>query len=135
MHRLFEVDGVEDFDAVAFLQKGVAYVQNGRALGEDVVKTFRGNIFRIFASKIGGFNIIQHQTLHFVLQSVFCGLAEVNTYYIGGVLNLYAKSACGGCLRCGQSMHSSFNQKQHLLFKSVGAFIVFVLCNPNVSHL
>ena len=28
MHRLFEVDGVEDFDAVAFLQKGVADLQN-----------------------------------------------------------------------------------------------------------
>ena len=28
MHRLFKVDGVEDFDAVSFLQKGVAYLQN-----------------------------------------------------------------------------------------------------------
>ena len=28
MHRLFEVDGVEDFDAVALLQKGVADFQN-----------------------------------------------------------------------------------------------------------
>ena len=98
MHRLFEVDGVEDFDAVAFLQKGVADLQNRGALGEDVVKIFRGNIFRFFASKIGGFNIIQHQTLHFVLQSVFCGLAEVNTYYIGGVLNLQVESTCGGRL-------------------------------------
>ena len=28
MHRLFEVDGVENFDAVALLQKGVADLQN-----------------------------------------------------------------------------------------------------------
>ena len=28
MHRLFEVDGVEDLDPVAFLQKGVADLQN-----------------------------------------------------------------------------------------------------------
>ena len=33
MHRLFEVDGVEDFDAVAFLQKGVADLQNRGAFG------------------------------------------------------------------------------------------------------
>ncbi len=106
MHRLFEVDGVEDFDAVAFLQKGVADLQNRGAFGEDVVKIFRGNIFRIFASKIGGFNIIQHQTLHFVLQSVFCGPAEVTPYHIGGVFNLHAESACVGvpvCLGCSMS--------------------------------
>ena len=52
MHQLFEVDGIEDFDAVAFLQKGVADFQNRGALGEDFVKIFRGNIFRIFASKL-----------------------------------------------------------------------------------
>ena len=65
MHRLAEVDGVEDLDAVAFLDKSVSDFKNRSSLGEDVVKIFRGNIFRIFASKIGGFNIIQHQTLHF----------------------------------------------------------------------
>ncbi len=48
-------------------------------LGEDVAEIFKGNIFRIFASKIGGFNIIRHQTLHFILQRVFCGPAEMNT--------------------------------------------------------
>ena len=102
MHRLFEVDGVEDLDPVAFLYKRIADLQNRGAFGEDFVKIFKGNIFRIFTSKIGGFNIIQHQTLHFVLQSVFCGLAEVNAYHIGGVFNLQAESACGGCLRgCG----------------------------------
>ena len=38
MHRLFEVDGVEDFDAVAFLQKGVAHLQNRGAfrVGENI---------------------------------------------------------------------------------------------------
>ena len=38
MHRLFEVDGVEDFDAVAFLQKGVADLQNRGAfrVGENI---------------------------------------------------------------------------------------------------
>ena len=98
------VDGVEDLDAVAFLDKSVSDFKDSGALGEDVVKIFRGNIFRIFASKIGGFNIIQHQTLHFVLQSVFCGPAEVNTYHIGGILNLHAERTCGGRLRCGQSL-------------------------------
>ena len=38
MHRLFEVDGVENFDAVAFLQKGVADLQNRGTFGvcEDI---------------------------------------------------------------------------------------------------
>ena len=134
MHRLAKVDGVEDLDAITFLHKRIADLKNRSSFGEDVVKIFRGNIFRIFASKIGGFNIIQHQTLHFVLQSVFYGLAEVNSYHIGGVLDLHTESACRGRLRCGQGLHSSFNQKQHLLFKNVGAFIVFVLCNPNVPY-
>ena len=98
MHGLAEVDGVENLDAVRFinhlplgvpqrlsmlvplgcvaLEQIAAFHQDG-ALGEDVVKIFKGNIFQIFTSEIGVFNIIQHQTLHFVLQSVFCGLATV----------------------------------------------------------
>ena len=81
MHRLFEVDGVEDFDAVAFLQKGVADLQNRGTFGEDVVKIFRGNIFRIFASKIGGFNIIQHQTLHFgIYKTISMGLISFSKW-------------------------------------------------------
>lgn len=104
MHRLAEVDGVEDLDAVAFLHKRIADLKNRSSLGEDFVKIFKGNIFRIFVSKIGGFNVIHDQMLHLVLQSVFCGLAEMNTYYIGGVLNLHAEGTCGACLRWCHSL-------------------------------
>ena len=44
-----------------------------------------------------------------ILQSVFCGPAEVNTYYIGGVLNLHAESACGSRLQCSQSLCCLFH--------------------------
>ena len=51
-HGLFEVDEVQAFNAVSLaIQQGAHLVQDG-ALGEDFVKIFRGNIFRIFASKL-----------------------------------------------------------------------------------
>src|SRR5699024_8237707 len=55
MHRLFEVDGIEDFDAVAFLQKGVADVQNRSALRECFVKINKGKISPNFYQKFDDF--------------------------------------------------------------------------------
>lgn len=52
MHRLFEVDGIENLDVVVVLQKGIATFDDDTALRECFVKINKGNISPNFASKI-----------------------------------------------------------------------------------
>ena len=52
MHRLSEIDGVKDPDAVSILQKGLAAVDYDIAFRECFVKINKGNISPSFASKI-----------------------------------------------------------------------------------
>ncbi len=63
----------------------------------EILSRYSKEISSIFASKIGGFNIILYQTLHFVLQSVFA-------VWLKSVV--FSKSACVGvpvCLGCSMS--------------------------------
>ena len=52
VHRLLKVDGVENLDVVAVLQKGVATLNHDAAFRECFVKINKGNISPSFASKI-----------------------------------------------------------------------------------
>ena len=52
MHRLLKVDGVENLDVVAMLQKGIAALNHNTSLRECFVKINKGNISPSFASKI-----------------------------------------------------------------------------------
>jgi len=52
MHRLSEIDSIENPDTVSVLQKGLAAVDYDIAFRECFVKINKGNISPNFASKI-----------------------------------------------------------------------------------
>src|SRR5699024_6098396 len=86
-HRLFEVDGVENFDAVAFLQKGVADLQNRGAFWVGK------NIGTVHLQEIGG--------------NPEAGLAAAGTAYdqdvfMPGSLGVFGTAGHGETLGLGQ---------------------------------
>ena len=69
----------------------------------SVLSRYKQGILQLFLqSEICWFYLVFYQPLHFILQSVTAGFAEMNAYYIGGVSNPHAKCPCraGVCSVC-----------------------------------
>ena len=100
VHRLFEVDGVENLDVVVMLQQGISALNDDTALRDCSVKTEERKVTTNLQLKIRRFHIITHQSLHLVLQSVTARFAEMNADDIGGVAHPHIECSCRSCLGC-----------------------------------
>ena len=68
MHRLFEVDSIENLDVVVVLQKGIATFDDNTALRVVPVKIENRSVTYNFRGlEIICFHIITHQPLYLVL--------------------------------------------------------------------
>lgn len=114
MHRLSEIDGVKDPDAVSILQKGLAAVDYDIAFRMSFVKIEKGNTRKNFSGlEIAVLHITLDKPLYLVLQRFPAGLTEMETDDIGGVVHLHGEAAVllvvglGGLGRVVAHLHTS----------------------------
>ena len=92
MHRLSEIDSIENPDTVSVLQKGLAAVDYDIAFRVIRVKIENRSVTYNFRGlKIIRFHIITHQPLHLILQGVLALCAEMNADDIGGAAHSHAE--------------------------------------------
>ena len=100
VHRLLEVDGIQDLQSVSKVQQHLTAFGYDTALRVCSVKTEERKVTTNLQLKIRRFHIITHQSLHLVLQSVTARFAEMNADDIGGVAHPHIECSCRSCLGC-----------------------------------